>query len=1224
MKFLFPFQSYKKTTAPESSISSLAPRVLTKKEDIDKIRPYLDKLKETIDAKEVNNIALTGSYGSGKSTIIKTFKDLHPEYNYLNISLAAFNQKKGTPTKAKKEELERMLEVSILQQIFYHVNPDQIPESRFKRIVNRPWWEFLLISTCFVIWVVSTIILMKYDYLDKIDPNNWNTYKPLDWLSILLLLIAFSGIGIFSKLIIQLFSNSKINKVNIKGELELGDNINKSVFNEHLEEILYFFERTDYNVVIIEDLDRFDNTDIFSKLREINTLLNNSKPIGREINFIYAVGDNLIKDKKERVKFFEYIIPIIPFINSSNAREQLRTLIKESGLDQDIFTKEFTSDVITFIDDIDMRLLINIFHEFVIYRQALKPEFVKKPEELFSIVTYKNLEPGDFNKLNSKEGKLYKLINDKKTYIKQFIDKINNEIDGKLERIDVLEKQSISDIKELRAIYVNQVLAKLPNNAIINHTIEELVGDEGFEKVINQEITYENFTYIQYSGNYTKSGQKKLVFSFQEIESEVNPKFNYSQRLQLLEDKKKGKTETLKKEIAEHQIKRSQIESWDLKQIFQEVDLDQYLSDFTNNGLLRNLILSGYINENYNDYISLFHEGSITKEDLTFERNVKAGYPPNFTYKLNKIEGLIERIDLRYFEKECILNFDLLDYLGNNHQKYPNHYTAVVRLLSNEKEKSIKFINEYVKNEGRPVQIFIEKLTAQWKNFFHYVVEESVYDRDVIDNYLRLILTYSKKETILNNQAHVPLVEMISTNPKFLSLVKNGKGLDFFGKITGIIKELNIKFESLANPSDETQKLFDYIYQNNHYAINKENVLQMLEVISGATDVDAFNTKHYSTIQKSDLIHLIQYIDRNINRYIEDVYLKIDTNIQEDEDHLVDLLNNKDIQGTNKHTIIEKTETIISDISQIADEDLRVFILTKNKVLATWENIYEIYQYHDEISADIIDFVNNSDNAERLSVLSVSQEKDEKEKMPYIQMWKDILASPTLSIESFKDILNSSDIEIKYFDFENIAKDRLETMISNKQFAFENQVFDKLDKFHSLGLLYLENYKEKVLAFKDEFTFGEEHLTAIFASEVYSLIEINTILGAYDINEWQTEPFLSNLQDRLAEDKALAVSSTKIIEAVSSYTDDSYNVKILNNYFDKFSTVEIRTIIEFLKNSEYQKYLSTRTTETLELEHLPYNNVLFDLLKADNYIGEKSKLTKNGYQIFKNKKTRSL
>jgi hypothetical protein len=96
----------------------------------------------------------------------------------------------------------------------------------------------------------------------------------------------------------------------------------------------------------------------------------------------------MFKDKNERVKFFDYIIPIIPFINPSNADEQLSKLIKEAKL-QTVLSKEFISDVITFIDDIDMRLLINIFHEFVLYRDALNSEFVTKPEELLQLLLTK-------------------------------------------------------------------------------------------------------------------------------------------------------------------------------------------------------------------------------------------------------------------------------------------------------------------------------------------------------------------------------------------------------------------------------------------------------------------------------------------------------------------------------------------------------------------------------------------------------------------------------------------------------------------------------------------------------------------------------------------------------------------------------------------------------------------------------------------------------------------
>src|SRR5690606_25542692 len=139
---------------------------------------------------------------------------------------------------------------------------------------------------------------------------------------------------------------------------------------------------------------------------------------------------------------------------------QLKNLIKNSGLKEDFFTKEFMSDVITFIDDIDMRLLTNIFHEFVIYRNTHNAEFVKNNEELFSIITYKNIEPGDFTKLNNKEGKLHTLIINKKSYIQEIVDDIDLEIESNVNQINEIEKQSASDVRELRAIYVNKVISK--------------------------------------------------------------------------------------------------------------------------------------------------------------------------------------------------------------------------------------------------------------------------------------------------------------------------------------------------------------------------------------------------------------------------------------------------------------------------------------------------------------------------------------------------------------------------------------------------------------------------------------------------------------------------------------------------------------------------------------------------------------------------------------------
>ena len=122
-----------------------------------------------------------------------------------------------------------------------------------------------------------------------------------------------------------------IKKLNVKGaEIEIDKNISKSILNHHIDEIIYFFEVTDYNVVIIEDLDRFGESEVFTKLREINLLINNSKKISRDIVFIYAIKDDMFKDK-DRAKFFDYMFPVIPIVNFSNSGDKLKTILGSSS-----------------------------------------------------------------------------------------------------------------------------------------------------------------------------------------------------------------------------------------------------------------------------------------------------------------------------------------------------------------------------------------------------------------------------------------------------------------------------------------------------------------------------------------------------------------------------------------------------------------------------------------------------------------------------------------------------------------------------------------------------------------------------------------------------------------------------------------------------------------------------------------------------------------------------
>lgn len=1178
----------------KKTISSLAPKVLTKKEDIEKIQPYLDKLNETIDTKGINNVALTGGYGSGKSTIIGTFKELNPQYNFLNISLASFNKKKSddklsqADQKLQKEELERLLEVSILQQIFYHVKPNEIPESRFKRIINIPDWKIWGISLGFILWVSSSVLLLKYNYLDKINPNNWNTNDSFDWFSLFIFVIAFIGLGLFSKLIIKLFSNSKINKVNIKGELELGDNVNKSVFNEHLEEILYFFERTKFDVVLIEDLDRFDSTDIFTKLREINILLNNSKLINREINFVYAVGDDLFNDKKERVKFFEYIIPVIPFINSSNADEQLRTLIKEAGLDEKIFTKEFISDVTTFIDDIDMRLLTNIFHEFVIYRKTLKPEFIKKNDELFAMITYKNIDPKDFTKLNRKEGKLFELINNKRKYTKKFISKIDSEIELKNSQISEVENHIITDIEELKSIYLQKILSKSPPNALISKTIIESDLDD----LINSSSI--NYNYNQHS--YMYSGV--FNYDFSEIENEINPDYTYEERAEFIESKHKNKIDVLKKEIEKLKSKKILIENWNLKQIFNEIDINEYLNDFSNNGLLRNFILNGYINENYNDYISLFHEVSITKEDFVFEKNVKGGYPTDFTYKLSdKIENLVEKIDEKYFERETILNFDLLDYLGSNYNKYSAKYDSIINLLSNEKEKSIHFIDEYIQEEYRLIEIFIEKLVENWKGFWDYLFLNSNYSEEKLNRYLELIIRFSKVDKLLKNNDHLYLKHQIEENTLFFSLILGNDDIDYYDKISKLLKDLNIKFEELDYPNKKTERLFNYVYNNNHYRINKDNLLQMFLLFGKESSEEDYCNSNYSTILKSECKPLINYINSNINTYVDNVYLKLEENNFEDEISLTNLLNDEILSSKSKIKIIQKVETKVSELKNINELEVKTQLLINNKVIPKWNNVIDYFTASkNTINENLIEFLNFEDVYTKLS-----EEKMifKSESFDYASFREKLLLCNELLDESYKNILKNSIYNRDVLAFEKLNETKVIYLVNNILNTTKSNYDLLREHFPNNHITLIENNFKHFFDNVDDFETDDEDVLMVLKSERISIdnkfayinqLEQQIIIGGKEISK-----IVGNII--LQKSTKVEFEYNTIESLVKNATSSENKVRLVNLYFNDLDN---NNIISLLKNIfEYNK-LFEKGKPTYEKSD--YNNTLLGKLKTKSLI----------------------
>ncbi|MDX5396001.1 MAG: hypothetical protein LPK21_07355, partial [Hymenobacteraceae bacterium] len=104
---------------------------------------YSNAILWALKNRNITNIAITGPYGSGKSSILKSFECNNKQFYFLNISLASFDE---TQEKQRNTDIyeRQLIELSILQQIFYSVSDKSIPDSRFKRIRSYSFFNLLI------------------------------------------------------------------------------------------------------------------------------------------------------------------------------------------------------------------------------------------------------------------------------------------------------------------------------------------------------------------------------------------------------------------------------------------------------------------------------------------------------------------------------------------------------------------------------------------------------------------------------------------------------------------------------------------------------------------------------------------------------------------------------------------------------------------------------------------------------------------------------------------------------------------------------------------------------------------------------------------------------------------------------------------------------------------------------------------------------------------------
>ena len=657
--------------------NALTPEVLDENNEI-----YDEALDYAFSNSDIKNIAITGIYGAGKSTVWNTYVRKRELNNVITVSLGKYEnyiedddnrQKEVSVTKLKDtdsdvaEDLygnenqkaggiddENRVEMQIINQILSQIDPKKIPLSKYCFKSNKSKLSIHLHSLALISMICSMLLWTLSDSLISI-------FKDLDenfvGISRMLLCATLFFVPLYYCLYDFYRGNKfRVSKISFNGaeadmDNDMGD---ETVLDRDIKELVYLLGSSGTKTVVFEDLDRYNNISIYTKLRELNFILNhyvNAKVDKNPVRFIYMLKDGLFLSKN-RTKFFDFVLPIVPVVDSMTSENMLVELFEciENPPDSSIL-----ADISLYVDD--MRLLKNIVNEYIVYSKIIPlGQIHLESNKLFSLITLKNIFPNEFE-----------LLQEDKGFIRTVFDRLE---DGKKKDADNL-RQRLKEIDDNIEFLQNRiendkfkVMALLIRSDIGTYTQEARTWAEYLKEWSKNP---DEQKYIRYSGG-------SFYFSYDEF---INQCVLNSKDKKALVDKYSEDFSMKMNELLSHREKiRKQIRDIDIykyKEIISILTPEQRDELFLIDGfdilqshyfpLIRFLIVDGLLDETYGYYKGKFNvdtSNTLKRNDIIYMKGLKEGKSLDVLLDVETPDQIIKRLNKSDFSRDNILNENIL------------------------------------------------------------------------------------------------------------------------------------------------------------------------------------------------------------------------------------------------------------------------------------------------------------------------------------------------------------------------------------------------------------------------------------------------------------------------------------------------------------------------------------------------------------------------------------
>lgn len=893
--------------------------------------PNAELLFDKIKDPNVKNIGIIGAYGSGKSSLIRTFNDKYNdngEIKSLNISLASFNvdscgdkqndKQKDAPVKGdyKMEcvndncagvgDIDNAIEKSILQQMLYVESASKLPYSKINRVESIPIKKYVqlgIIAVCFL-----TLVVCLADIFANILNSSVGIFNYLFEQKTLSTIISFVAVIVLVSLLVKLIKIARIKFHQVEIDL---NNAQGSLLNRFLDEVLYFFEKTKYNVIVFEDLDRFKNLNIFIKLRELNTILNSNKKIAKQgkITFVYAVKTDIFNKHTERTKFFDFILNIYPTLSPENACAIINDGLEESRLGKTWLSDNYKYDISFFV--MERRVLNSVINDCIQYIQNCnEPTFydtLNKHELMFSVMLYKNVCPNEYAELEKHEGELIKLLSNVEKVRRNKIEELNKKLKDAQQR---MKEISISfDLADMRNLIKSILFENYGaysscnySNAIDVNQIEDFSNGD-------QIIYYKPRTgYVYYASINTINRHLK--------DGTLESRYKSHRKIENC----RKECEYINKQIFE--IPQNGFD-------FAKVYSDELFEGQSISPLLRALLANGYISENYVDYISMGNKNSMSAKDVEFCQLVVSKGKPRYDADIDAPYVVIERLSMDKFSLPSIMNIDIINYLFEYKANtgYKEKINNLKKLFTSNKSESVEFIKSYfssIKNYKKP---FVDFLVDNEIDFIVPLMYGLLSDDDKTQ-IIKAILLNPNSEKLIKQESISLIGDLLQIDDDF------NRNIDKYKAGFIVLKEIDYKISDITQYDYDISAL-NLIREQNLWKINYINLVYIVSRLYEKSEEEI--KKQGITLIKMLDVNTMDYILSDKPYYVHDIMLMSDM-LELNESDFKDLLLDDKISIDDKLAIIPKQQTPMQYMPSLS-VGLQTALLSNNKVKVKYQDL---------------------------------------------------------------------------------------------------------------------------------------------------------------------------------------------------------------------------------------------------------------------------------------------